>query len=306
MKAVCIDFETANGFVGSICSVGIAVIEGNNIVETGYWLVRPHAEYFYFDPFNVMIHGIDENTVKDAPEFNVIYRQIKHLFECAVVAAHNAAFDISALRHVLDLYGIAYPEIDYICTYKTALRTWNGLENYKLNTVCKFLNHRFSHHHAREDAVACGKILLSALAARGISSVEELASSIGMKLGKLYARGYSPCSIRSSKKSGIELKSIVAQGDTFAQEHEFYGKKVVFTGKLSTMTRKEAMQKVVNAGGFIGEGVTEDTDFLVMGGQDYTRFADGKESNKTKKAKSLISKGSQLQIIDEVEFLRLL
>jgi hypothetical protein len=32
----------------------------------------------------------------------------------------NAAFDMSALRAVSDLYGIPYPEFNYFCTCKTA------------------------------------------------------------------------------------------------------------------------------------------------------------------------------------------
>lgn len=40
MKMVCIDFETANRFIGSICAVGIAVIEQGQISQTGYWLVK--------------------------------------------------------------------------------------------------------------------------------------------------------------------------------------------------------------------------------------------------------------------------
>jgi len=81
MRAVCIDFETANSFVGSICSVGLAIIEGGSVVDTKYWLVKPHHRYFYFDPFNVRIHGIDKEAVKDAQEFDAIYNQIKPLFD---------------------------------------------------------------------------------------------------------------------------------------------------------------------------------------------------------------------------------
>ncbi|MBS4025233.1 MAG: DNA polymerase III [Clostridia bacterium] len=305
MRVVCIDFETANRFAGSICAIGIAVLEDSSVVDTKYWLVKPHADYSYFDPFNVMIHGIDEEAVKDAPEFNDIYEQIKPVLRGAMVSAHNAAFDMSALRHVLDLYEIEYPEIEYVCSYKVALKTWSGLRNYKLNTICQFLNHEFTHHNAQEDAVACSKVLLEALVVKGVSTIEELTSLIGMSHGKLYIGGYNPCSIRSSTK-GLDIKDIVPQKNTFDQEHEFYKKKLVFTGMLSAMTRKEAMQKVVDAGGFIGNGVTEDTDFLIMGMQDYSKFADGKESSKTKKAKDLISKGRQLQIIDEVQFTRLL
>jgi DNA polymerase-3 subunit epsilon len=53
MRAVCIDFETANGFIGSACSVGIAVLEEGQIVDTNYWLIKPHPQYSYFDPLNV-------------------------------------------------------------------------------------------------------------------------------------------------------------------------------------------------------------------------------------------------------------
>ncbi len=199
MRVVCIDFETANGFIGSVCSVGIAVIEEGQIIDTKYWLIKPHPEYCYFDPYNVMIHGINEKDVKNAPEFDLIYAQIKPLFENAYVVAHNASFDMSVLRHVLDLYEISYPEVEYLCTYKTALKTWSGLDNYKLDTVCKFIKYEFVHHNALEDATACGNVLLSALSEGGVSSINELASLVGMRLGKLYDGGYKPCSISKQK-----------------------------------------------------------------------------------------------------------
>jgi len=185
MKAICIDFETANSFIGSICSVGLAIIKDVSIVDTKHWLVRPHAEYYYFDPFNVSIHGINEQDVKNKPEFDVIYEQIKPLLDNAIIVAHNASFDISALRQVLDLYGIAYPKTDYLCTYEIAFKTWRRLKNYKLNTVCKFLKHDFIHHNAQEDAVACGKIMLAAIAEKGVSSIKELTSIVGVEIGKI-------------------------------------------------------------------------------------------------------------------------
>lgn len=72
------------------------------------------------------------------------------------------------------------------------------------------------------------------------------------------------------------------------------------------MARKDTMQEAVNVGGIIGDGVTEDTSFLVMSMQGYLKFTDGKDSNKTKKVKMLIAIGKSLQIIDEDDFLRLL
>lgn len=302
MMIISIDFETANSFIGSICAVGIAHVDGGQVINKQSWLVKPHPEYSHFDPFNTMIHGISEKDVKNAPEFNDVYKEIEPLLADAILVAHNAAFDMSALRHVLQLYSIPYPEVQYICTYKAAIRTWKGLDNYKLNTICKFLNYQFKHHDAEDDAAACAEVLLSAMAYKGVRDTVELADSIGMTVGKLFDGGYHPCSISNK----AEVKKILAQTDKFDPEHEFFQRKVVFTGTLSSMTRKEAMQKIVNVGGFTGDAMTEDTDFLVMGMQDYSKFANGKESSKTKKAKSLISAGKQLQIIDEVELLRLL
>lgn len=201
MNLVCIDFETANRFIGSICAVGVAVIEEGRISQTRYWLVKPHAACNSFDPFNIMIHGIQPGDVQDALEFNAIYDELELLLSDSILVAHNAAFDMSALRHVLDLYNIQYPTVDYLCTYKLSRRIWSGLENYKLDTVSRSVGHQFNHHNAMEDALACGKVLLAALAAKGLSDINEITSLIGMKMGSLYSQGYSPCSIRKPKKT---------------------------------------------------------------------------------------------------------
>jgi DNA polymerase-3 subunit epsilon len=86
----------------------------------------------------------------------------------------------------------------------------------------------------------------------------------------------------------------------------FSGKNVVFTGTLISMTRQHAAQMVVNNGGSVSSNVTKRTDCLVMGVQDFSRFVDGKQSRKTKRAKELIEQGYLLEIIDESQFLRML
>ena len=63
---VAIDVETANSDQGSICQIGLVVFSGDRIHETWQSLVNPEDE---FDPRNVLIHGIDESSVRDAPRF---------------------------------------------------------------------------------------------------------------------------------------------------------------------------------------------------------------------------------------------
>lgn len=201
MRFTALDFETANSFSGSICAVGLAVVEDDRIIEQKYWLVRPHANHDYFDPFNIWIHGITPDMVKDAAAWDTLYaEEILPRINGTVVAAHNAAFDMSALRHVLDVYGMEYPTTRYICTCKAARRTWEHLENHKLDTVSSHLQFAFKHHNAQEDALACANILLSIQREKSLSSVDELAAALGMKIGTLFPCGYTPCSARKRKQ----------------------------------------------------------------------------------------------------------
>jgi DNA polymerase III subunit epsilon len=73
---------------------------------------------------------------------------------------------------------------------------------------------------------------------------------------------------KRKKFNKIHIKDMVAIEETFDENHELYGKNVVFTGELPSLDRKEAMQKVVDLGGFVKSGVSIKTDFLVVGKQD--------------------------------------
>jgi DNA polymerase-3 subunit epsilon len=57
MKVTCIDFETANSFKGSICSVGITLIDGSNTVLSKTWLVKPNIR-FVFTQANILIFRV--------------------------------------------------------------------------------------------------------------------------------------------------------------------------------------------------------------------------------------------------------
>ena len=71
------------------------------------------------------------------------------------------------------------------------------------------------------------------------------------------------------------------------------------------MQRKEAIQKVVNVGGYGSENVIEKTRYLVIGQLDYRTLKDGKKSNKIKRAEQLLSQGRKIEMITEMDFLRM-
>lgn len=71
---------------------------------------------------------------------------------------------------------------------------------------------------------------------------------------------YQSLNIDIPKKQSktINIKSIVADTDIeIDTSHPLYDKVVVFTGTLSKMSRKEAMQLSVNCGAQLGNGVTK-------------------------------------------------
>lgn len=81
-----------------------------------------------------------------------------------------------------------------------------------------------------------------------------------------------------------------------------FDKVFVFTGTLERMTRKEAMQLVVDHGGQCGDGVNKKTNYLVLGNNDYcTTIKDGK-STKQKKAEQFKLSGADTEIISENVF----
>jgi DNA polymerase III subunit epsilon len=86
----------------------------------------------------------------------------------------------------------------------------------------------------------------------------------------------------------------------------FFQKNIVFTGELSTLERKEAMQQVVNSGGIIKSGVSSKTDFLIVGTQDKSLVGESGLSTKERKAYELMNKGKTIKILTEEEFIQLL
>lgn len=178
---VAVDFETANSERSSVCALGIAVVEGEEIVRRASWLIRPPV--LYFDPYNTYIHGITEDDVRDKPEFNQFWTTCRRHFEGGVIIAHNASFDISVLRHVLGVYGIPYPTVNYFCTRVIAKGVWPGLYGYGLTTVCEYLGIKFQHHNPEEDAAACGAIALRAVREVHACDLDELAEKIRITKG---------------------------------------------------------------------------------------------------------------------------
>jgi len=310
MNFTAIDFETANSSRGSACAVGVCTVQDGQITRCNQRLIRP--EPLYFSPFNVSIHGISETDVADAPAFAELWPEMLDSISGPLVA-HNASFDISVIRRSLDDAGLEYPDLDYYCTRVMAKLAWPGMPTYGLDHLAQHLGLTFQHHNAAEDAKACAILALEACRVRGVADLWEMNEPFVFSGGRLYPGGYTPChgrgkdpSIRKGSSRKLRAADVSATVAEFDVSHPFHGKSFVFTGAMTALLRKDAMQAVVDHGGACHDTVRQDTDYLVLGQSGYIGYSSGHKSSKMKKAEQMLAKGLPIEIMSEADFVSLL
>ena len=158
-----IDFETANEYRSSVCSVGVVIVRGGKIVDYFYSLIHPEPEYYQW--FCKMIHGLCEDDTDDAPVFPYVWEKIAPMIEGLPLVAHNSRFDEGCLREVFKVYQMDYPEYEFYDTLRAARRHFgNSLPNFQLQTVAAACGYDLmNHHHALADAEACARIAIEIL-----------------------------------------------------------------------------------------------------------------------------------------------
>jgi len=304
-----IDFETANSDRASVCAIGLVRVENGKVVQKLHQLIRPDP--LHFDSRNVAIHGITEDDVANAPTFSQYWPCLRTTVSGPLVA-HNAAFDMSVLRCVLDQCGIPYPEFDYFCTKVIAQQVWPERPSYRLDSLARMIEVPLNHHNAEEDARACAFLALAACRHVNVSCLYDLRDALELRVGHLFDGGYSPCGaskrIRRRAHSQAESNAVdnshaISQGQN---DSVFTGLAFAFTGPLSSMSRAEAMQAVVARGGAFHKGVKRGTDYLVVGRNAFIGYQAGHKSSKIGKAESMRERGFSIAIISESEFLNML
>ncbi|MBR1780916.1 MAG: 3'-5' exonuclease [Oscillospiraceae bacterium] len=157
-RYIAFDVETPNSANDRMSAIGVAVVEGDVIVQEFYSLIDPEC---HFDYFNVALTGITPEAVQDAPTFPEVWETLEPLFSDGVLIAHNAPFDMSVLAKCLGWYGVAWRSVThYACTCRMGRRCYPELPNHRLNTLCDYLDIPLDHHNAGSDSRACAQLLL--------------------------------------------------------------------------------------------------------------------------------------------------
>lgn len=317
-----IDFETANGFRGSPCSVGLSKVRDGQIVEEGYWLMRPPAGYDRFEPRNIEIHGITPDHVADQPRFADVFPEIGGFIGDDVLVAHNAAFDMGVIRSALEVSELAGPAYDYACTVILSRRSYS-LPSYSLPFVAEAAGvPLLNHHDAVEDARACAGIMVDVARRQGAASIEELFAAMKLAPGRLeaYRPGIDELS-KSTRTHVLKQSSPPAATNwipwpeegpnppanpTADRTHPLFGQTVVFTGNLG-MPRSAAKERAAALGAQPASSVTRKTTVLVVGdGFTAADLRSGRVTSKARRVLELHERGQRIEVLSAGEFLQML
>jgi len=180
-----IDFETANKYKLSACALGIVVFENGMEITRQSVLIKPPSPYDYFDPINVRIHQITSSLVVDAPSFYDVFKIIEPHLKGSLIIAHNADFDLGILSALISYYHCELPAFYYGCTVQLSRKAFEGLSNYKLNTVAETLGLNLTHHDALSDALACANIMLTTMVGMEELNALKCFSKLGVSIKQI-------------------------------------------------------------------------------------------------------------------------
>ena len=143
---VAIDFETANQYRSSVCSVGIVFVENSRIIDSFYELIRPTPNFYC--SWATEIHGINYWGTINSSDFPYVWNKIHKKIKDLPLVAHNSAFDESCLRFVFDCYGIEQHCNNFYCTYRESKDYFQTCQiiNYTRFRILGF--HLEDHHNA--------------------------------------------------------------------------------------------------------------------------------------------------------------
>lgn len=281
---IAIDIETTGLNPGQceIIELGAQRYEEGTPTQSFSMLIRPSRS---ISRFITNLTGITNEMVEGAPPITEALPAFLSFVEGSILLGHNVNFDINfiydnCIRHL----HAPFPN-DFIDTMRFSRRLFSELENHKLVTlVNSFGICEVTAHRALADAqvtAQCYEHMKAHMKANGITSL-------------------SP----ASYKNWIKSKDIVPSTDVFDESHPFYGKRCIITGTLRNFSRKEALQQIADCGGIIGDSITKNTHYLILGANE--KDIPGYKSTKQKRAEKLASEGFNIKIISEEEFCALL
>lgn len=290
---VVVDTETT-GLDASWCEIieiAALKVEEGIVVDRFHSLVRPNN--LPIPAFIADLTGITNDMLLDAPSMNEIALELSLFLGEETLVGHNVCFDAKFLSAALK----------------------RNLSNELVDTmrISRHVNRNLSSHRLEAIYGQCIKE-----GAQGVSgdfhkadydaeitriAYEHMKPKLVVLYGDDPEIGWRKQRNQEKHSSRTKKCEIIQTVEEIDESNPFFGAHVCFTGKMDSMTRNEAWQRLVNLGGIIEENTVKALDYLVVGNAGFVSGVKGDKSDKIKKAESNQLKGLPVQIISEDFFM---
>lgn len=268
-----------------IIEIGAVKIKDGIKIDTFNSLIKPEYE---IDEFITELTGITNGMVENAPSIDEVLPKFMDFIRDYIIIGHNVNFDINFIYDNLEELNIPPITNDFVDTLRISRRLIPELKHHKLSDLANYFNIDTNGSHRSLKDV---EITLEVLKNLNTMIIEKYQNMDNFK---------DACKPKSH--SGIRASDITTNNTELDEENMLYDKYVVITGTLGKMLRKEAMQVIADLGGHCQDGVNKDTNYLILGNNDYNPILRGKKSSKLLKAENLKLKGQDIEIISENVF----
>lgn len=288
---VIIDIETTGLYsrydkIIEICA--LKIIDGA-IEDSFSSLVNPQIQ---IDEFIEQLTGISNEMVQNAPSIENVLPVFLSFVGNQIVVGHNIHFDINFLYDA-SVNNLKRPfSNNFIDTRRIFRKLHPELKHHRLSDMVKFYQVQdLPSHRAEADCMATFSCYLQ----------------LQREISRIYDNKDQFIALFNHKKHrNLDLRTIKSDNIDFDSTNPFFEKHCVFTGTLDRLSRKDAAQLVVDLGGIADNGITKQTNFLILGNNDYCKSIKDGKSTKQKKAEEYILKGYDIEILSEQVFYEML
>ncbi len=210
-------------------------------------------------------------------------------------------YELGWLRSIADVYRLDYEAIEQLEGFgkKSVDNLKASIEKAKNNPVHRLL-HSLSIHHLGQKA---SKLLAAEIdhvmelkdwTAEQFTNLKDIGPVVAQSIADFFHQPQNIALLKEMEELGVNMKPNEEDQPKLAvTDGPLFGKTILFTGSLQTMSRKEAQQKAEAAGAKNISAVSKNLDVLVVG---------EKAGSKLKKARELGS----VQILTEDAFAQLI
>lgn len=175
---IAIDFETANQYKNSACSVGLVRFIDGKETDSCYSLIHP-AKMYFIPEWTEEIHGISYDDVREKPYFPEVWDSIVRPFiyktpDIPLVAHNGKMFDMPLIKECFEYYGMKLPSINYFDSLEIAKKTWPEFESHRLTHLGEKFGIKYLAHDALEDSKTCGQVIKLAAEKWNVKTISEL------------------------------------------------------------------------------------------------------------------------------------